>query len=267
MSRNPSSSCITLAETNWEGRGRALLRASMKSAPILSSSIFLFSFTSLLSLSSTSYLPCGFAVSPCCMWEFPFLAKWMQGSLSERCRLVQSGHFMSLLPHELDGDTSKVSKGTFCRKDYVTPWKNKRMLESFLSLNQCTSIFIPHRLQGDERCDWSAFPAGNERASLRGLFKQQAIWLQSCSRTALHVTGRPASLTRPLWVIVPNQAPISEVFLTYEHVHVQRNISMVGVCLPACMRPKKSCNLNLQDFFHLKLCAALTQLLVLVRKK
>lgn len=51
-------------------------------------------------------------------------------------------------------------------------------------------------LRGDENCDWSAFPAGNERASLGGLFKQRLIRLQSCSRTAFHVTGRTALLTQ-----------------------------------------------------------------------
>lgn len=61
-------------------------------------------------------------------------------------------------------------------------------------LNRSTHISISNWLQGDESCDWSAFPAGNERASLRGLFKQRVIRLQRCSRTTSHVTGQPALL-------------------------------------------------------------------------
>lgn len=51
-------------------------------------------------------------------------------------------------------------------------------------LNQSTHVSISPWLQGDESCDWSAFPTGNERASLRGLFKQPVTRLRSCSRTA-----------------------------------------------------------------------------------
>lgn len=98
--------------------------------------------------------------------------------------------------------------------------------------NQSTHISISPRLQGDESCDWSAFPAGNERASLRGLFKQRVIQLRSCSRTACHVTGRPALLTQLTWLIVPYQVLISEVFLACKCVHVLRN-SVICVCLLA----------------------------------
>lgn len=103
---------------------------------------------------------------------------------------------------------------------------------SLSSTGPPTSLFLP-QLQGDESCDWSAFPAGNERASLRGLFKQRVIWLQSCSRTAFHVMGRPALLTQPTWVIVPYQVLISEVFLACKRVHGQRNIIVISVCF-AC---------------------------------
>lgn len=97
-------------------------------------------------------------------------------------------------------------------------------------LNRSTHISISPRLRGDEGCDWSAFPAGNERASLRGLFKQPVTRLRSCSRTGFHVTGRPALPTQPTWVILPYPVLISEVLLACKCVHVQRNISVIGVC-------------------------------------
>ncbi len=96
--------------------------------------------------------------------------------------------------------------------------------------NQSTHISISPQLQGDESCDWSAFPAGNERASLRGLFKQRVIQLRSCSRTACHVTGRPALLTQLTWLIVPYQVLISEVFLACKCGNV-----VICVCLLALL--------------------------------
>lgn len=88
--------------------------------------------------------------------------------------------------------------------------------------------FLP--LRGDENCDWSAFPAGNERASLGGLFKQRLIRLQSCSRTAFHVTAELRCLLKPTWVIFPDQVLISEVFVACELLNVQRNMSVFFVC-------------------------------------
>lgn len=85
-------------------------------------------------------------------------------------------------------------------------------------------------LRGDENCDWSAFPAGNERASLGGLFKQRLIRLQSCSRTAFHVMAELRCLLKPTWVIFPDQVLISEVFVACKLVNVQRNMSVFFVC-------------------------------------
>lgn len=94
-------------------------------------------------------------------------------------------------------------------------WKDLRTVSVMSSLispftlrpELTNHISISARLHSDESCDWSAFPAGNERASPRGLFKQQLIWLQSCSRTAFLVTSQPGLLTQPTWVIVPYQVP------------------------------------------------------------
>lgn len=91
-------------------------------------------------------------------------------------------------------------------------------------LNWSTHISISPWLQGDESCDWSAFPAGNERASLRGLFKQPVTRLRSCSRTAFHVTSWPVLLTRPTWVILPYPVLNSEVLLACKRMCVQWDI-------------------------------------------
>lgn len=95
-----------------------------------------------------------------------------------------------------------------------------------------TFPFTP-RLQGDENPDWSAFPAGYERASLWGLFKQPLTRLPSCSRAAFHVTSRPASLNRLTWVIIPSPAFNSKVLLACKRVHLQRDISVIVTVL-AC---------------------------------
>lgn len=90
--------------------------------------------------------------------------------------------------------------------------------------NHSAHISISPRLQGDESRDWSAFPAGNERASLRGLFKQHVIYGYRV------VPGQPFTwlldphcLPRSTWVIVPHEVPISEVFslhATSKHYHL-----------------------------------------------
>lgn len=91
----------------------------------------------------------------------------------------------------------------------VTPSKRPPVTPSFIytfhsTPNRSTdgSIFSPE-LRGDESRDWSAFPAGNERASLRGLFKQRLVRLQSCSRTARD----SPDLLLLAWVIVPDPGP------------------------------------------------------------